>query len=83
LVLPEVLKLFTAGIEYHHIHHLSSRVPSYRLRACHEEAPLGMWDGIQTMTMRNGWDALQLTLWSDVKEKLVSFTELDKEILLA
>jgi acyl-lipid omega-6 desaturase (Delta-12 desaturase) len=83
LVLPEVLKLFTAGIEYHHIHHLSSRVPSYRLRTCHEEAPLGMWDGIQTMTVRKGWDALQLTLWSDVKEKLVSFTELDKEILLA
>ena len=83
LVLPEFLKLFTAGIEYHHIHHLSSRVPSYRLRACHEEAPEEMWKGIRTMTISEGWDSMKLVLWSDVKERLVSFEELDKEILLA
>jgi omega-6 fatty acid desaturase (delta-12 desaturase) len=82
LLLPEVLKIFTAGIEYHHIHHLSSRVPSYRLRDCHEEAPEGMWDGIQTMTLREGWDSMKLVLWSESKEKLVSFEEVDKEILL-
>ena len=78
LVIPEVLKLFTAGIEYHHIHHINSRVPFYRLRACHEEAPPGMWSGIQTMTLRDGWDSLKLTLWSESKNRLVSFEELEK-----
>jgi omega-6 fatty acid desaturase (delta-12 desaturase) len=83
LRLPEFLKLFTAGIEYHHIHHLNSRVPSYRLRACHEEAPDGMWKGIRTITLREGWDSMKLVLWSESKEKLVSFEEVDKELLLA
>lgn len=30
--LPEAIKWFTAGIEYHHIHHLNTRVPLYRIR---------------------------------------------------
>lgn len=83
LVLPGVLKFFTAGIEYHHIHHLNSRVPSYRLRACHEAAPKEMWKGIRTITLEEGWDSMKLVLWSEVKDRLVSFEELDKEILLA
>ena len=82
LRLPEWIKLFTAGIEYHHIHHLSAQVPSYRLRACHEEAPPGLWAGIRTMTVREGWSALSLTLWSDTKTRLVSFEEMNQEILL-
>lgn len=81
LVLPEAIKLFTAGIEYHHIHHLSSRVPSYRLRACHEEAPEGMWNGIRTITLREGWDSMRLTLWSESQNRLVSCKEADEEIL--
>ena len=83
LQLPEWLKLFTAGIEYHHIHHLNARVPSYRLRACHDEAPPSMWNGIRRITLREGWDALRLVLWSETKNRLVSFEDVDKEILLA
>jgi len=82
LVIPEFLKLFTAGIEYHHIHHLSSRVPSYRLRECHEKAPAGMWKGIRTITLQEGWESMSLTLWSDSKKRLVSFDEVDKEKIL-
>jgi omega-6 fatty acid desaturase (delta-12 desaturase) len=26
----------TFGIEYHHIHHLNSKIPTYRLRRCHQ-----------------------------------------------
>lgn len=32
--LPECLKFFTAGIEYHHIHHLNTRVPCYKVSLC-------------------------------------------------
>eukprot|EP00505_MAST-04D_sp_SCG-Rhode-Island_P003232 Stramenopile-MAST_4_protein_3232 len=31
------LSLFTLGIEFHHIHHASTQVPSYNLAACHDE----------------------------------------------
>ncbi len=35
LKLPGILNWFTADIGYHHIHHLSTAVPNYRLAACH------------------------------------------------
>lgn len=38
LQVPFLLKFFTAGIEYHHIHHLNSRVPCYNLKECHEKS---------------------------------------------
>eukprot|EP01027_Heterolobosea_sp_BB2_P004137 GEZU01006286.1.p1 GENE.GEZU01006286.1~~GEZU01006286.1.p1 ORF type:complete len:337 (+),score=98.58 GEZU01006286.1:341-1351(+) len=36
-VLPPILSYFTFGIEYHHIHHLNSKVPGYNLRKCHDD----------------------------------------------
>lgn len=37
--LPQFLHWFTGNIGYHHIHHLSSRIPNYSLRRCMEENP--------------------------------------------
>jgi len=37
--LPAVLHWMTGNIGFHHIHHLSSRIPNYRLRECHEANP--------------------------------------------
>lgn len=31
------LKLFSCGIEYHHIHHLNTNVPGYNLAQCHDD----------------------------------------------
>lgn len=55
LVVPEPFKFFTASIEYHNVHHLNTRVPLYRLRACFEEGG-AIFDGVPTFTM---WEALQ------------------------
>jgi hypothetical protein len=37
LYVPYVFRPFTYGIEYHHIHHYNSNVPSYMINICHEE----------------------------------------------
>ena len=37
LKIPYFLKFFTNGIEYHHLHHLNTRIPSYYLKECHEK----------------------------------------------
>jgi omega-6 fatty acid desaturase (delta-12 desaturase) len=38
--LPKVLQWFTGNIGFHHIHHLSPRIPNYNLERCHNENPL-------------------------------------------
>ena len=37
LILPRWLNWFTANIAYHHVHHLSAKIPNYCLVKCHEE----------------------------------------------
>jgi len=38
--LPKVLQWFTGNIGFHHIHHLSPRIPNYHLAKCHRSEPL-------------------------------------------
>ena len=38
--LPRVLQWFTGNIGFHHIHHLSARIPNYHLEKCHKAEPL-------------------------------------------
>ena len=71
--LPRVLHWLTGNIGFHHVHHLNTRVPSYRLAAAHEAVqalwptkPLSLWGGL-----RAPW----LTLWDEAGGRLVSFRE--------
>jgi len=38
--LPHILQWFTGNIGFHHIHHLSPRIPNYRLEECHTSNPV-------------------------------------------
>lgn len=64
--------LVTLGIEYHHIHHFSVRVPSYKLRECHESAPSGMWEvsGVTDVGARGFVEALSNVTWDEEERKL-------------
>lgn len=70
-----LLKFFTLGIEYHHIHHMNIRIPGYMLKACHDEAPKGLWDelGLQKHSSQDLWSSLFLTLWDTDSGKFVTF----------
>lgn len=77
---PFFLRPFIGAIEVHHIHHLNAKVPFYRLYECHHAAPPGMWDGIRTITLTEGWDSLRFVLWDHVRDRLISMDELDAAI---
>ena len=71
--LPAVLRWFTANIGLHHIHHLSSRIPYYRLPAVLRDHPelrnvgrLGLWQSL---------GCVRLVLWDATQERLVTFRE--------
>jgi omega-6 fatty acid desaturase (delta-12 desaturase) len=76
LQVPWYLKWASAGIEYHHIHHLSVAVPLYNLQSCHEEAPNDMFKSVKRITIWEGLESLKYTLYDEEKDRLISFEEL-------
>jgi omega-6 fatty acid desaturase (delta-12 desaturase) len=73
LKLPSVLRWFTGDIGVHHVHHLSPRIPNYRLRRCHDEN--GVFHEVTTMTARDTVRTLRLALWDEDRQRLVSFAD--------
>ena len=71
--LPRFLHWFTANIGYHHIHHLSSRIPNYRLRDCFEENP--ELQNVTRLTLKGSLACARLRLWDEASRRMVSFGE--------
>jgi omega-6 fatty acid desaturase (delta-12 desaturase) len=72
--LPLVLRWFTANIGIHHVHHLCSRLPFYRLpRVLRDHPELG---GIGRLTLGESFRCIRLVLWDENWQRLVSFREL-------
>jgi omega-6 fatty acid desaturase (delta-12 desaturase) len=72
--LPKVLQWFTGNIGFHHIHHLSSRIPNYALQRCMEENP--EFQDVTTITLWSSFKSLRLNLWDEEQRQLVSFSHL-------
>ncbi len=71
LRLNRVLDFFSGHIGYHHIHHLSPRVPNYRLRAAHAAIPPATRPvGLPLLAATRGFD---LHLWDRDRGELVPF----------
>jgi omega-6 fatty acid desaturase (delta-12 desaturase) len=71
--LPKVLQWFTGNIGFHHIHHLSPRIPNYNLPQCHEENPL--FQRVVHLTLASSLKTIYLALWDENKRRLVTFRE--------
>ena len=72
--LPGVLRWLTANIGVHHVHHLSSGIPFYRLRDVLRDHPeLG---NVGRLTLMQSLGCIRLVLWDESSRKLVSFREL-------
>jgi len=74
--LPKVLQWFTGNIGFHHIHHLSPKIPNYMLEKCHKENPL--FQKANILTMRTSFKSSFLTLWDEQQKKLISFRQLKR-----
>jgi acyl-lipid omega-6 desaturase (Delta-12 desaturase) len=72
--LPAVLRWLSGNIGYHHIHHLSSRIPNYNLKRCHDRNPI-----LQQVRVITLWESLRTAryrLWDEKLRKLVGFVHL-------
>ena len=71
LIMPRILNWFTADIAYHHIHHLSERIPNYRLRMCHEDKQ-NNFDDVIRLELHQLRECFSLILWDNEAFRLVS-----------
>ncbi len=70
-VLPSVLRWLSANIGIHHVHHLYSRIPFYRLtEVLNDHKDLA--DG-NRMTIRESFQNARLHLWDENSKQLLSF----------
>ena len=73
--LPAVLRWFTANIGVHHIHHLSSRIPCYRLPDVLRDHP--QLAAVGRITLLQSLRCVRLALWEEDGQRLISFAEAD------
>ena len=73
--LPAILQWFSGNIGLHHVHHLCSRVPNYRLQACHDAAP-ELHRVAKVVTLRESLGCWRLALWDERRRSLVAFRDL-------
>jgi acyl-lipid omega-6 desaturase (Delta-12 desaturase) len=71
LRLPRVLDWITGSIAFHHVHHLSPRIPHYNLRRSHDENPaLGP---VHVMTLRESLRTFSLKLWDEDARAMIGW----------
>jgi omega-6 fatty acid desaturase (delta-12 desaturase) len=75
-ILPQPLRWFSGNIGIHHVHHLYSRIPFYRLpEVIRDHAALAE---AQRLTLRESLRSVNLHLWDSVEGKLMSFKDARK-----
>jgi len=71
LKLPVILQWFTGNIGFHHVHHLSSRIPNYNLARCHYENDV--FKEVKPIILFSTFRALNLNLWDEASRRMISF----------
>lgn len=71
--LPRVLQWITGNIGYHHVHHLSPKVPNYRLEQAHNATP--PLHQATTITLSTSLKSLKYRLWDEKNKSFLSFKE--------
>lgn len=69
--LPKLLQWFTGNIGFHHIHHLSPRIPNYKLETCHEQNPV--FQQVEPLTLRTSLKSLRIRLWDEDRHRVIGY----------
>ena len=71
--LPKILQFLTGNIGFHHVHHLSPRVPNYKLEEAHNNTlPL---KNVPTINLATSLRSLRFRLWDEKSNNFVSFKD--------
>lgn len=79
--LPRALTWLTANIGVHHVHHLSSRIPYYRLPEVLRDHP--ELRDVGRLTLLQSLKSVPLVLWDEKLRRLISFKDLRRGLAAA
>ena len=74
LVLPAPLRWLSANIGFHHVHHMSMRIPNYKLQRAHEENE--EFHVVREVRVRDTLKLINLALWDEDSRRLIRFRDL-------
>ncbi|HIW31247.1 MAG TPA: fatty acid desaturase [Candidatus Paenibacillus intestinavium] len=74
--LPKLLQWLTGNIGFHHVHHLSPKVPNYFLEKAHNETP--PLQKATTIGIRESLLSLKVSLWDEETQRFIGFREAKK-----
>jgi acyl-lipid omega-6 desaturase (Delta-12 desaturase) len=75
--LPLILQWFTGNIGFHHIHHLSPKIPNYKLPECHAANEILQ---VKPMTIGFSLKSLRLRLWDEERRIMVGWEALKQAV---
>jgi omega-6 fatty acid desaturase (delta-12 desaturase) len=82
LIFPRWLNWFTANIAYHHIHHLSAKIPNYHLVKCHDEYR-HLFSDVTRLKLSQIHGALKYILWDTRAQRIISVAEYRQQLIEA
>jgi omega-6 fatty acid desaturase (delta-12 desaturase) len=82
LLLPGWLNWFTANIAYHHVHHLSAKIPNYLLVACHNEYQ-SLFTRVTRVKLSEIPGSLKCILWDERAQRIISVAEFKRQQALS
>lgn len=77
--LPNFLHWITGNIGFHHIHHLSPRVPNYNLQQVHKNNDF--LQNVPTIGLLSSLRSLRFRVWNEKRKRFIGFSELKKSKL--
>jgi acyl-lipid omega-6 desaturase (Delta-12 desaturase) len=79
--LPKFLQWITANISVHHVHHLNSKVPNYRLQECLERVP--ELNRARRITFIESLKCASLSLWDEDSQIMIRFRDLKRKYAMS
>jgi omega-6 fatty acid desaturase (delta-12 desaturase) len=77
LTFPKIINWFGADIAYHHIHHMSARIPNYNLARCHREYAY-LFDDVTRIRLGDVAEAFKQILWDSKGQRIISVAQYDR-----
>jgi len=77
LTFPKLINWFGADIAYHHIHHLSARIPNYNLAACHREYA-ALFEDVTRIKLGDIAKSFKYILWDAKGQRIISVAQYDQ-----